>query len=134
LIPFPLFSSGFRHFSSSDFSGRDHAPPHLYSEASASTSVQEEIEGYLGPTAFAAFQSYSKGQYLASQVQVLLDGSGNSLTSAQFVSLAELVGRNEDPRNLLEQTISDDSIAGAGVFLSPDQLRAFQTFRASRDK
>jgi len=103
------------------------------SEAAAE-AVQRDLEAYLGPDAFATFQSYGKGQYLASQVQQLLGNSSNGLTTAQFVNLAALIGNSDDERGILEQSVTPEILAAAAGFLSPDQLRALQTFSTTREQ
>jgi len=102
----------------------------LASEASdeASASVQKEMEDFLGSENFATFQAFGPGQFVTDQVEDHMSYSGSSLTPDQYVNLAILIGKGNDPRGMLEGTVTNEIIASARGLLSPDQVQALQAF------
>lgn len=100
----------------------------------ASASVQKEIEDFLGPENFATYQAFGPGQFVTDQVVDRMSFSGTSLTPDQYVNLAILIGKGNDPRGALEGTVTSDIIASARGLLSPDQLQALQTFEVDYGK
>jgi hypothetical protein len=101
--------------------------PELASEAAnaAAAASQGEFEEYLGGENLAVYKAYLPvvaGQYSADQFQERLSYSDTQMTAEQYEKYSALAGASGD-RNLLEGTISDDTVSAAQAFLSPSQLQ-----------
>lgn len=96
----------------------------------ASAASQKEIEDYLGGDNFAEYKAYGPvlaGQYFADQFQQHLSYAGTGMTADQYEKLSALVA-NGSPQNLLEGTMTDESITAAQGILTPSQFQVLQEY------